>query len=137
MCARLQLLASFINSQSKFQCFVCDLCFHSYSYICCLHSLKPSVHRGFLFCRNVHKCVFIDTLSLPSSAWNCLPVLFSSAPIFLFSLLGLSGQSVNWLSVSLLTSAQSQTPFVDIVNPQEMAVFGSTQPPLCLGCQAN
>lgn len=37
----------------------------------------------------------------------------------------------------MFTSVRSQTPLVGTVNPQEMALFGSTQPLLCLGCQAE
>lgn len=74
----------------------------------------------------------IFSLSLPV----CVPVFFL-CPSFSFSLFspGTDRKSVNLLCVSVFTSVQSQTPLVGSVDPQEMALFGSTETPLCLCCQ--
>lgn len=101
-------------------------------FLCCLAPTKMSMQPVF----------YGDKLSLthflPSSSFNTVPVFFL-CPSFSLSLFspGIDRESVNLLCVSVFTSVQSQTPLAGTVNPQEMALFGSTAPPSCLGCQAK
>ena len=71
--------------------------------------------------------------------FNSVPVFFSLPQFLFFSLLSWDWQKISKSAfpVSVFTSAQSQTALVGSVNPQEMALFGNTAPPLCLACQAK
>lgn len=148
----------FINSQSEFHGFVGDLKFSlTQSFLLfseCLHSLEPSALSRLFFCTlaPTTKCpqkVFYSgrpclSLTLPLHLLVTESLFFffffHSAPVspFLCFSPGI-GRIVSKLAFCffVFTSVQSQTSLVGIVNPQEMALFGSTQPTLCLGCQKS
>lgn len=147
LCVRLHVcmpptVGIFIKSQNKFQWLrliyaFTDTVASVFFFPLCLHRLKPSVPFQLLSDTNKMSVEYLlqqqTTFSL-LLVCNCV-LSFSSAPISwgrmslsLCSLLAFSGKSLNWLSVSVFTSAPSQTPVVGSLNPQEMALFGSIQP---------